>query len=112
MNCKLLNIARSAIQAQKKQQSIYNLLNGFIEKNMKKKAEDYREFKIHGAGVFRVSKSAEWVTGPKKLGIKGLFISIDYSGKFSGGVLTKNEAINLANHIYDVLDINKVELKK
>jgi carbon monoxide dehydrogenase subunit G len=75
------------------------------EKKMKKLNDRGKEFEIHGAGFICVSNSITWETGmnPKRIGFD---VSVKFVGdaNFSGGVLTKEDAKKLADHIYDCLE--------
>lgn len=61
-------------------------------------------FKIVGAGEIRISESAEWECGDAK----GFSIDTKFTGQnyFSGGVISAEDARELANHILSTLAAN------
>ncbi|MFC6998054.1 hypothetical protein [Rufibacter roseus] len=64
---------------------------------------DYKEFKVTGAGVLKVSESAEWECGQDKGFSLGFYFGKDKQGwQFLGsGVLPIAEAIKLAHLILE-----------
>ena len=60
--------------------------------------------KVNGLGEIRISDCPEWSCGNKK----GFSFDIKETHEqyFLGGVLSKEDALNLADHIYEKLKIN------
>lgn len=68
--------------------------------NDKETHDLHENFEVHGAGKIQVSTSAEWQTG----GAHGFSIGISWGRYgYAGGVMSRDEALRLANHIQTIL---------
>jgi hypothetical protein len=76
---------------------------------MKTKISEYKYFEVIGAGKIQISNSAKWSCGGKK----GFSFGVEW-GKHGvvGGVLSKKEAIKLAEHILKIVDLRKLRMEK
>jgi len=64
--------------------------------------EDDLILEVIGAGDLRISKSAKWRCGGKDgFSLDVSWIGIGYTG---GGVLSREDAVKLANHILENID--------
>ena len=71
--------------------------------------DDVLYFEVLGAGKIGISKSADHCCGGKE----GFSIGVEW-GKygFAGGVISKEEAIKLADHILKLTNIKKLRKEK
>ena len=71
--------------------------------------DDVLYFDVIGAGKIQISKSAGWSCGGKK----GFFIGVEWGRDgFCGGVISKEEAIKLAEHILKIVDQKRLRKEK